>query len=512
MVAGSWALDEPGSPAHALPSPGVVGAQDALTWFDSLAVVAGEGAGWEGYDAALARARTGPELIGGHTGRWRPRADLVLTGGSRGLGDHALSLWRGDTLGGIRVVAASGERGIAGGFGGGGRDLYAISAAVVRGRHMIEGAFAHRRANSSLVGGEAQEARGEGGYGRYRFEDARWDVDATFARGYDRHEGWVGDSSLGMRIADANLATIEVERGGERGSVGLRGSWRDGRVTTSPGEGRKYARAFWSALRWEGPFSDGRIEAALGLGRQGGVGRTDVAPSLAWRFTASPWEGRVVLERMLTPIWSDLAAGQSAFLQDTWVAGLEAGRRATGGGRARVSVLAGRTRDRALLARLPLESFALRSGFRADPHAYDFGLLMGEALWRSAHWALGLEGFALAHDVSSLQASVDPGRGGRAFAEGGTTFFRGDLRVRPRIEAWAIGARQSEATPSRALPGYVTFAAGLQLAMGDAVLLFEGRNLEDRARPQTWVDTATGVEALGPGRELRTTFTWRLWD
>jgi hypothetical protein len=111
-----------------------------------------------------------------------------------------------------------------------------------------------------------------------------------------------------------------------------------------------------------------------------------------------------------------------------------------------------------------------------------------------------------------LQASVDPGRGGRVFAEGRTTFFRGDLRVRPRIEAWAIGPRQSEATPSRGLPGYVTFAAGLQLALGDAVLLIEGRNLENRARPQTWVDTATGTEALGPGRDLRTTFTWRLWD
>jgi hypothetical protein len=511
LVAGSWALDEPGREAGDLPSPGVVGAQDALVWFDSLAVVAGEGAGWEGFDAALARASTGPGLIGAPGGGWQPRADLVLSGGSHGLGDHALSLWRGDTLGGIRVEAASGERGATGGFGGAGRDLYGIAGARVRGRHMVEGGFTHRRANTSLVGGEAQEVRGEGGHGRYRYQGAGWELDATFARGYDRHEAWAGDSSLGLRLADANAAALEVERGGEHGRLGLRWSWRDEGVTTSQGD-RAYVRGHWGAVRWEGPFGDGRLEAAIGVGRHGAIGGTKVAPSLAWRFAASPWGGRLVLERLLTPIWSDLAAGQSAFLQDTWVSGIEVGGRTVGGGHAGVSVLAGRARDRALLARLPLESLALRSGFRADPHAYDFGLMVGEARWRSPHWGFGLEGFALAHDVTPLQASVDPGRGGRVFAEGGVALFQGDLRVRPRVEAWAIGPRQSEASPSRALPGYVTFAAGLELSLADAVLLIEGRNLEDRARPQTWVDTATGAEALGPGRELRTTFTWRLWD
>jgi hypothetical protein len=92
------------------------------------------------------------------------------------------------------------------------------------------------------------------------------------------------------------------------------------------------------------------------------------------------------------------------------------------------------------------------------------------------------------------------------------TLFQGDLRIRPRVEANGIGPRESEAVAAHTLPGYVTFGAGVALTLADAELLFEGRNLEGRARPQTWVDSATGTDAIGPGRELRATFTWRFWN
>jgi len=512
-VVGAWALEEPGRAPTSLPPPGVVGAHDALAWFDTLAVVAGERGGWDGFDATLARMSAGPGLMSQPGAVGKPRADLVLTNGARGLSDHALSLWRGDSLGGVRAEAASGERATAGGLAGAGRDLYDVAGAVVRGRHAVEAAFAHRRASASLVGGETQTVRGEGGHGRYRFQGARWRLDASLARGYDRHESGGGSLTPGLRLADANAAVLELERGSERSRLGLRWSWSATRVAPAQGGGaRQLGRAQWGAVRWEGPWADGRLEASVGLGHHGGVDRTVVAPALAWRFTGTPWAGRVVVERLVTPVWTDLAAGQSAFLQDSWVTGLEVGTRAASGGRARISFLAGRTRDRALITRLPLESLALRSGFRADPHVYDFGLLAGEALWRSPHWAGGLEGFALARDASPLQPWVDPGRGGRVFVEARVALLQGDLRVRPRVEAWAIGPRESEALPSHALAGYVTFATGLELTLADAVLLIEGRNLEDQARPQTWVDSATGTEALGPGRELRVTFTWRLWD
>lgn len=513
LVVGAWALDEPGRARVAFPPPGVVGAQDALAWFDTLTVLAGEGGGWDGFDASLARTRAGSGVIGRRGDGWRPRADLVLTNGSRSLSDHALSLWGGDSLGSLRADVASGDRGGEGGLAGAGKDFYDVAGAMVRGRHTVEGAFSHRRASASLAGGEAQHVRGEGGHGRYRYQDARWQLDASFARGYDQHVISEFGFDSGLRHADANAAAIELERSGDRGRLGMRWSWSETRVAPAQGDGtRERGRAHWGAVRWEGPFGDGRLEAALGLGRHDGIDRVQVAPSVAWRFTGSPWLGRVVAERMLVPVWTDLAAGQSAFTQDSWVAGLEVGTRATSRGRAGVHFLVGRTRDRALLARLPLESLALRSGFRADPHVYDFGVLMGEALWRSPRWSVGFEGFALARDASPLQPWVDPGRGARVFVEGRAAFFQGDLRIRPRVEAAGVGPRESEAVPERALPGYVTFAAGLELALADAALLIESRNLEDRARPQTWVDSATGTEALGPGRELRFTFIWRFWD
>jgi hypothetical protein len=275
---------------------------------------------------------------------------------------------------------------------------------------------------------------------------------------------------------------------------------------------RVRARELWASVRHERPFGDGRLEAELGFGHHTGTGRSDVAPSLAYRFADRPWQGRVMLERLLVPVWTDLAPGQPAFLQDSWVTGLELTGRSLNGGRARLTFLAGRTRGRAVITRLPLESLALRAGFSADPESYAFGLLHGVAEWRSRRWALGAEGFAMARDASPAQAMVDPGRGGRAFAEANVALFQGDLVVRPRIEVAAVGPRQSEAVPSRPIPGYATWTGKLQLTLADAVLMIEGRNLEGRVRPDTWIDSSTGLEALGPGRELRFTFSWRLWD
>jgi len=489
----------------------VPGAQDALAWFDTLRTMEGGRGGWDGFDATLARATVGTDLMSRPTSGWRPRADLALTNGGFGLGDHALTLWRGDSLSAVRVDVASGERAAEGALAGGGRDLYDVAGAVARGRHTIEGGFAHRRSLASLAGGESEEARGEAGYGRYRFQSARWRLDAAFTRGYTRHLSQDAALTPGVRLADENAAHVDLERAGPSSRLAARWSWSDGHVAPTGGA-RDHAVAHWGALRWEGPFGEGRLEAAVGVGHQSVVGRTVAAPSLAWRFAALPWTARVVVERVTTPVWSDLAAGQSAFLQDTWVTGIDAGTGPTARGRVHVSLLAGRSHDRALIERLPLEALALRAGYRADPHAYDFGLLVGEAMWRSTHWGAGLEGFALTRDSSPLQPRVDPGGGGRVYLEARARFFQGDLRVRPRIEASGIGRRESEAVAAHSLPGYVTLGAGLELTLADAALLLEGRNLEGRARPQTWVDSATGSDALGPGRELRATFTWRFWN
>jgi hypothetical protein len=165
-----------------------------------------------------------------------------------------------------------------------------------------------------------------------------------------------------------------------------------------------------------------------------------------------------------------------------------------------------------VIERLPLEALAMRSGYREDPEPYHFGLLVADLGWTSPSVSIGAEGFALARDAGTIQPLVDPARGGRVVAAAQMHFFQGDLGVRPRAEAWLFGPRESEASPAHVLPGYVTATVALELTIADAMVTIEGRNLEDQPRPQTWVDSSTGVEALGPGREIRTTLTWRLWD
>ena len=516
-MTGAWALDLPGRFACDRPAPGLRGAREPVSWFDTLVVTTGAGGGWDGFDAALVRAGARAELTRAAGTDLRPRADLMLGSGSRGLSDHALSLARGDTLGGIRLEAASGVRdGSSPGTGalaGAGRDQYDVSAALVRGPHRFAGAFAHRRSSATLRDEAGEQTRGEGGNGRYQYRRGRWQFVAAGERGYDRMVTTSGPVATGVRIGDENAASLEAERDGGRSRLAVRWAWRDTRVRSDLGlVPREGGGTQWLGGRWRGPLGDGRLEATLGVGRAQGIGGVKMAPSLAWDFTGGPWAGRLFLERVLTPVRTDLAAGQAPFLQDTWAGGIEAAGRAVGGARVEARFLTGRTRDRAVLGRIPLEALALRDGIRSDAKAYDFGLLSGEAVWRWRHAAVGLEGFVLARDDSPLQPRVDPGRGGRGFTEARFTLFRGDLHVRPRLEAGAIGPRASEATPSRAIPGFVTLSAGLELQLEDAVVLIEGRNLGGQVRSQVWVDPSTGVEALGSGRELRTTLTWRLWD
>jgi hypothetical protein len=497
-----------------LPPPGTVGAQAAIAGFDSLHVSAGEGGAWEGFEAALGRARAGPGIDGRPGDGRRARTDLTFTSGSNGLRDNAVSLWRGDSLGGLRIEAASGERGAAGGIAGG-RDLYGIAGATVRGPHRIEGAFAHRRANARLAGGEAEDARDEAGRVAYRRLGDRWRLTAALVRGYGHHDsdGPGGTLPERRRLADATAGDLTIERAGTRDRWGVRGSWRETAVTPdAQAGGRVRARALWGAARWQGPVGEGELEIAVGAGHHDALRATPVAPSLVWRFRGAPWDGRVTFERLLTPVWSDLAPGESPFLQDTWAGGLDLGAASPGGGRARAGFLAGHTRHRAILERRPLEALALRSGMRAEAQGYDFGLVTAEAGWRTRRWGIAIEGFVLARDASALQPQVDPARGGRALIEAGFSLFGGDLQVRPRCEVWAVGPRESEAVPSRALPGYGLLTGALELTVADATVLIEGRNLGDHRTVRTWVDSATGVEAPGPGRELRMSLIWRLWD
>jgi hypothetical protein len=107
---------------------------------------------------------------------------------------------------------------------------------------------------------------------------------------------------------------------------------------------------------------------------------------------------------------------------------------------------------------------------------------------------------------------VDPPYGARVALEGGFRPFGNDLDVTLRAEVDGVGPRESEAAVPRTLDGYASFGVSGTFSIGDAVLTLRVRNLENRVRPETWIDSASGREALGVGRELRLAFSWKMFD
>jgi hypothetical protein len=267
----------------------------------------------------------------------------------------------------------------------------------------------------------------------------------------------------------------------------------------------------WLAARDALPFGGAHVTATLGGGWSRTLARAVVAPSLE---LAAPWAGfdvHAVAERLADPVWSDLAPGTPAFLQDTWTGGVDAARH---GSEWQLSAMwrSGRTTGRALASRLPLEDLWLRNGYARDPDRYLFHLVSAQAAFERGSMGAGLSGFALARDQGPAQARVDPPNGARAWLEGGVRMFTGDLIGRVRIEGAFVGVRESEALPARRLPAYATADAVVSLTLADAAFTFRFMNLEDIRRPETWLDARTGVEALGPGREFRLTMSWLLFD
>jgi hypothetical protein len=513
-VRGAWLLSETERAPLDAPFPGVLAARTPLAWFDSLAIAPDAPAAWHGFESALAHARAFAVPPDALRDRHRARADLTLMSGSSAYEENALTVRRADSLGWVRAEAESWRRGGVGALTDAGRHLYGVAAALARGRHGFEGSFAHRAAAAGIVSGERQAASGAAGHLGYALRLGALDARVTAGQAYDAHESFGGRLAFSRRDARGRQAALEVGGSGPSWWE-ARLSWRDAKVVrATDGSAAREDRAswLWSGVRGERPFAHGRLEAALGGGHHDRAGGFELAPALGYRWTRARIGGRVVVSRALAPVWSDLAAGQDPFLQTTWSGGLEAGVTAASGSRARLAWLMGRTRQRAVVERSPLEELWLRSGFAADPGDYDFGLLTGQVVWQGMHGAAGAEAFALARDRSAIQAAVDPGYGGRGHLEGRGRVFRGDLEVRLRAEAEVVGPRQSQAVPPRSLAGYVTWGMTAVFTLADLTLALRARNLEDERRLQTWVDPTTGVEALGAEREFRLAMTWRLFD
>lgn len=524
LARGAWTLTLPGRAREGQPQPGILGARPPILWSDSLVVIH-DAAGWRGLDGSLKTAVVAPEPGADSTARRRPFADVVLLNGASGLSDNALALARGDSTGNLRLEAASGARGTSGSFAGAGRDLYGSAGTLVRGRHRFAGSFDHRRLNAELTGGEYERARGESGHAGWTWADSLWRIGATVVRGYDRQRSGGGPWGETTRNADATFGSVEIGRPVAGVRWGLRGTWREAGVRPVADSTRTRSRESWLALRAERTWRAGTIEAALGVGHVDQPRATPVAPSLALRWAGGSWRVTARLDRVLTPVWSDLVPNGVPFLQDAWVAGLDLDRRRARGASVAVSLFAGRVSNRALITRVPITAIALRSGWTTERSPEYFVLVTGDAAWRRSGWALGVEGHATARQappaivilgggpvpgVPRVSEHVDPGQGGLAFAEGSVRMFGGDLLLRPRVAAASIGPRTSEL--GTRLPGFVSWNALLQVTLADATMLIEGRNLTDEARPLVWMDGATGVEAVGPGREIRFTFSWRLWN
>jgi len=475
-------------------------------------VRAGGGAAWRGYDAALALARPGPV----RPGPARARAVFSLVSGDFDLDETGLSIERGDSLRALRAGVLSGTRGERGALSLAGSHLWGGSGVLRRGRHGFEGGYAQCGVASRLGGGEEQALSAESGRLAYGFRTGAAHAELSAARTRAGGESFLPARDVerwSRRDAERNEVALEAgTTHGER-DLALRLAWSESRVRRSEGPAfDRSAAALWMAARLAQAAGEGTFDLALGAGHHDALGGWDLAPSAAYRFAVPPFRGRVVLERLLAPVWSDLVPGSTPFLQRTWVAGCEVGASTGATLHAGLAFLFGTSRDRAIVARLPLEEQWLRAGFRPDPGRYDFGLLTAVATWRGRFAGAGAEGFAMARDPDAIQPAVDPAFGGRAAIECRFQAFGGDLDAALRAEVEGVGPRESEAAAPRRLPGFVSLGAAGVFTLGSAVVTVRARNLENHVRPETWIDSVTGREAEGVGREFRVALTGRLFN
>lgn len=506
-VRAGWRLAEPTRAPAALPFPGVRLASTPLALYDSVAAVTA---------APLGEALAIGEGLPTSFGQRRARSVIALRNGSFGIDESALGFERGDSLMWVRAETSNSRRGGVGGWDRLARHVWGFAGGFMRGPQSVEGAFAQHGGAGRLAGGEQQSSSGESGSLRWGYRSGEFSGGVALARGHDFHESQDFAAIYSRRDAQENRVRLDATLG--RGASQFSGAleWRDARIdrTYDRADGAD-ARALWGRAAWARPAGEGTLTLTLGAGRRPGAGGVHLSPGAGWAVQSGPTTARLFFERVTESVWADLAPGQSPFLQSTWTGGLGLAVADTapgGAARADVSFRFGQTASRALASRQPLDDLWLREGFRADTGRYSFGLLEAGGEWARGPFESSARGFTLLRDRSSLQPQVDPGLGFRARI--GTHFlaFTGDLGVRVRMEVAGVGPRESEAPVPRRLPGYVTLGAGASFTLVDVVFTVELLNLEDRRRPQVWIDSATGEEALGPGRALRALLTWRLFN
>jgi hypothetical protein len=516
LVIGGWRLDDLDRAPAALPWPGVRQARGALTGYDSLAAGEGDGA-WDGFGGALAELRARPAPL-----TRRALSTFCLTNGSSGLDQNALTVARGDTTGGLGVNMMSGTRGAVAGFERSARHVWEGRVGRTWGARRLDASFAQRGGAATLAGGEQLDARGQSGSlgWSWRRGDLRSRLAAT--RGLDRHRGFGGSLSFSERVAQETRTSLTVGRARGARDLEARLEWSDAEVRrTGAAAASRTARALWGAGRVTTTAGPGRLVVGLGAGRHAGVDRIEIAPSARYETRLGAARAALALERVLTPVWADLAPGRAAFLQRASVASVRLALGDSGAAwRLRGTARAGRVQDRALAARLPLEELWLRRGIDCDPATYDFVLGEAGVEWRRGRLGAGLEGFGLGQRESGAPAGAtlpllsDPRGGFRAWLSAGRTLFGGDLDVTVRGEAEGVGRRQAAGAGGavRELPPFASLGGAVELGIGDVVMVLRLRDLLDRVRSESWVDSATGLPVVSGQREIRFDLVWRLFN
>jgi hypothetical protein len=489
-------------------------ARRPLVWRDSLDLrEAGESA-WLGPDASLASADV--QHLGTHGAR--ARSVFRAENGDFGVNRYSLMFERGDSTRWFRIESGEGSHDPAGALGREGDHAWGVSTGWARGPHQVQFGFLQRGAAQELAhAAVSEDASAQSGRLGYTWERHGRRIAIALERGLDARSDVIDAIgylySYSRRDAQENRATLEAGMPWAGGTLQARSMLSKAWVR------RTFDDAFdrrntttWTALAWRRPAGDGSLRLELGAGRPSSPSSWQFAPSASYEFAGTATRGRVFAGALTLPVWSDLAPGQAAFLQRTTVTGLSVEAR-TPRVRASASVMAGETRDRAIVFPYPLMDIWLRAGATAETRRYDFALLTAAAEAGSGHLYGGVSGFALARDQDPSEPRVEPGEGARGWVEARFSLFQHDLGIRLRAERAGVGARESKTGGiEETLPEFWTSAVSATMTLASLTLILRSQNLENGHQPQPWIDPGTGSLALGPGRQFSFSMSWRMMN
>src|SRR5262245_36077885 len=544
------------------PWPGMEEIAAPGTWYDSLAVVTGENSGWRGFEASFVELR----MLSRPTRAPGPRAAFTLVSGSSSQDRAGLYLQRGGARTWFRAGTLNEERSGTGLLESHGQHVWFTEVGVRRGDHLVAGAFSQRGvAGSTRVdfgdveffpppritppfGALQEDARGEAGSARWLWTKGGRELRATLTRSHDHRESYepITEVLFAEREAQRNAFELEWSRtsGGatdttarnvsatRRLAVRVAGAREEARrsedfIRGDPDPNPAFQarrQALWLAVSDRRPLLGGELELQLGAGYDDTPSRSDersqLAPSGTWRLTEGGRRWKLHAGRIVTPVWSDLAPGQQAFMQDIWFAGVSLGAGNVESAWFEASALGTETANRALIVRMPVRDVSIRYGWTQEGVRIQDGQVSLALGARVGPFGADASGYARVRPAGSTFANVDPAQGARGGLETRFKLFTGDLAVRLRGEAAWVGERDTEALPGYSsppvpLPAYATYSASASFALGDATIHVRGWNLEDQPHQQVWSDPSRGLPGApgtGSGRQYRVEIAWPFFN